>query len=100
VSDQSDEHPTRYFGGCDLARLCIAGLAGYLMQREMLNARIIRFVPSRDGRNMAADSETGRCRRAHQGSRLPNSAAAPSRCLHKGAGYLFGTTFDGITVFA
>ena len=58
--------------GVTLFGLCTAGvLAGYLMQREMLNARIDQTKAIVDmARNMAAGlQKAGRGRQAHQGSR-------------------------------
>jgi len=56
-ADQSDDHPKLgILVGVTLFGLCIAGaLAGYLMQREMLNARIdqVRSIVEM-ARNMAA----------------------------------------------
>jgi methyl-accepting chemotaxis protein len=58
--------------GVTLVGLCMAGLlAGYLMQREMLDARIDQAKAIVDmGRNMAAGLRK---------PRLPNSDAAPIR---------------------
>jgi methyl-accepting chemotaxis protein len=90
--------------GVTLFGLCIAGaLAGYLMQREMLNARIdqVRSIVEM-ARNMAAGLQ-----KQVEAGQLTQEAAlaefgrrANSMTYDKGAGYLFGTTFDGITVMS
>jgi methyl-accepting chemotaxis protein len=90
--------------GVTLFGLCIAGaLAGYLMQREMLNARIdqVRSIVE-VGRNMAAGLQ-----KQVDAGQLTKEAAfaefgrrANSMTYDNGAGYLFGTTFDGITVLS
>jgi methyl-accepting chemotaxis protein len=72
--------------------LCVAGvLAGYLMQQQMLNARIdqtkaIKQVDAGELTKEAALAEFGR--------------RANSMTYDKGNGYLFGTTYDGITVLS
>ena len=90
--------------GVTLLGLCIAGaLAGYLMQREMLNARIdqVRSIVEM-ARNMAA----GLQKQVDAGELTKEAALAEfgrranSMTYDKGAGYLFGTTFDGITVMS
>ena len=90
--------------GVTLFGLCIAGaLAGYLMQREMLNARIdqVRSIVEM-ARNMAA----GLQKQVDAGELTKEAALAEfgrranSMTYDKGAGYLFGTTFDGITVMS
>jgi methyl-accepting chemotaxis protein len=90
--------------GVTLFGLCIAGvLAGYLMQREMLNARIdqVRSIVE-VGRNMAIGLQ-----KQVDAGQLTKEAAfaefgrrASSMTYDNGAGYLFGTTFDGITVLS
>jgi methyl-accepting chemotaxis protein len=90
--------------GVALFGLCIAGvLAGYLMQREMLNARIdqVRSIVE-VGRNMAIGLQ-----KQVDAGQLTKEAAfaefgrrANSMTYDNGAGYLFGTTFDGITVLS
>ncbi len=90
--------------GVTLFGLCIAGaLAGYLMQREMLNARIDQVRSIVDmARNMAA----GLQKQVDAGELTKEAALAElgrranSMTYDKGAGYLFGTTFDGITVMS
>ena len=90
--------------GVALVGLSIAGvLAGYLMQREMLNARIEQTRAIVDlGRNMAA----GLQKQVEAGQLTKDAAIAEfsrranSMTYEKGAGYLFGSTFDGITVLA
>ncbi|SDT49290.1 methyl-accepting chemotaxis protein [Bradyrhizobium canariense] len=90
--------------GVTLFGLCIAGvLAGYLMQREMLNARIdqVRSIVEA-GRNMAI----GLQKQVDAGQLTKEAALAEfgrranSMTYDNGAGYLFGTTFDGITVLS
>jgi methyl-accepting chemotaxis protein len=90
--------------GVTLFGLCIAGvLAGYLMQQEMLNARIdqVRSIVE-VGRNMAI----GLQKQVDAGQLTKEAALAEfgrranSMTYDNGAGYLFGTTFDGITVLS
>ncbi len=90
--------------GVTLFGLCVAGfLAGYLMQREMLNARIEQTKSIVEmGLNMAAGLQ-----KQVEAGQLTKEAAlaefgrrANSMTYDKGAGYLFGTTFEGITVLA
>jgi methyl-accepting chemotaxis protein len=90
--------------GVALVGLSIAGvLAGYLMQREMLNARIEQTRAIVElGRNMAAGLQ-----KQVEAGQLTKEAAiaefsrrANSMTYENGAGYLFGSTFDGITVLA
>ncbi len=88
--------------GVTLFGLCIAGfLAGYLMQREMLNARVeqTRSIVEM-GRNMA----TGLQKQVEAGQLTKEAALAEfakranSMTYDKGAGYLFGSTMEGVTV--
>jgi methyl-accepting chemotaxis protein len=90
--------------GVTLFGLCVAGvLAGYLMQREMLNARIDQVHSIVEmARNMAAGLQ-----KQVEAGQLTREAAlaefgrrANSMTYDNGAGYLFGTTFDGITVLS
>jgi methyl-accepting chemotaxis protein len=90
--------------GVTLLGLCVAGvLAGYLMQREMLNARIdqVRAIVE-VGRNMAI----GLQKQVDAGQMTKEQALAEyarranSMTYDNGAGYLFGTNYDGITVLA
>ena len=90
--------------GVTLVGLCIAGvLAGYLMQREMLNARVDQVHSIVDmARNMAAGLQ-----KQVEAGQLTKEAAlaefgrrANSMTYDNGSGYLFGTTYDGITVLA
>src|SRR5271163_2215673 len=90
--------------GVALLGLCVAGgLAGYLMQQEMLNARIdqVRAVVDM-GRNMAAG-----LRKEVDAGKLTKEAAlaefgrrANAMTYDNGSGYLFGTNYDGITLLA
>lgn len=90
--------------GVTLLGLCIAGvLAGYLMQREMLNARIdqVRAIVE-VGRNMAI----GLQKQVDAGELTKEAALAEfgrranSMTYDNGAGYLFATNYDGITVLS
>jgi methyl-accepting chemotaxis protein len=90
--------------GVTLLGLCIAGvLAGYLMQREMLNARIDQTKSIVD---MALNMAAGLKKQVDAGQMTKEAARAElglrgnSMTYDKGAGYLFGTSFDGITVMA
>ena len=87
-----------------LLGLCIAGvLAGYLMQREMLNSRIdqVRAIVEL-ARNMAV----GLQKQVEAGQLTKEAALAEfsrrgnSMTYDNGAGYLFATTYDGITVLS
>jgi methyl-accepting chemotaxis protein len=90
--------------GMTLLGLCVAGvLAGYLMQREMLNARIDQVHAIVDiGRNMAI----GLQKQVDAGQMTKEQAFAEfgrranSMTYDNGAGYLFGTNYDGITVLS
>ena len=90
--------------GVTLFGLCIAGaLAGYLMQREMLNARIDQVHAIVDmARNMAA----GLQKQVEAGQLTKEAAIAEfgrrgnSLTFDHGDGYLFGSTYDGITVLS
>ena len=88
--------------GVTLVGLCIAGaLAGYLMQREMMSARIeqTRAIVEM-GRNMAA----GLQKQVEAGQLTKEAAIAEftrrgnSMTYDKGAGYLFGYTMDGVAL--
>ncbi len=90
--------------GITLLGLCVAGvLAGYLMQREMLNARTdqVRAIVE-VGRNMAI----GLQKQVDAGQLTKEAALAEfgrranSMTYDNGAGYLFATTYDGITVLS
>jgi methyl-accepting chemotaxis protein len=87
-----------------LVGLCIAGgLAGYLMQQEMLRARTeqTRSIVEM-GRNMAAelkkDVDAGKLTKEQAMAELRKLGNAMT--YDKGAGYLFGTSYDGITQLA
>jgi methyl-accepting chemotaxis protein len=90
--------------GVTLIGLCVAGvLAGYLMQREMLDARIDQMKAVVDiGVNMAA----GLQKEVEAGKLTKEQALAEfgrrgnSMTYDKGAGYLFGTGYDGITILS
>ena len=90
--------------GVTLLGLCVAGvLAGYLMQQEMLNARIEQAKSIVEmARNMALALK----KEADAGEMTKDQAMAQLRKLgnamtyDKGAGYIFGTNYDGITQLA
>ena len=90
--------------GVTLLGLCVAGmLAGYMMQHAMLNARIdqVRAIVEL-ARNMAI----GLQKQVEAGQLTKEAALAEfarrgnSMTYDNGAGYLFATTYDGITVMA
>ena len=90
--------------GITLLGLCIAGvLAGYLMQREMLNARVEQAHAIVEmARNMALDlqkqvaaGELTKEQAIAEFSRRGNSLTYDNH-----SGYLFGYTMEGITVLA
>ena len=87
--------------GVTLLGLCIAGaLAGYLMQREMLNARIdqtksiVEMV-----RNLAASykKQVDAGQMTKEAAIAEFSKRANAMTYDNGAGYIFGTSYDGIT---
>ena len=90
--------------GVALLGLCAAGvLAGRLMQREMLNARIDQVKAIVDmGLNLAAGlkKQVDAGQMTKEAALAELSRRANSMTYDKGAGYLFGTTNDGITVMA
>jgi methyl-accepting chemotaxis protein len=88
--------------GVSLLGLCIAGaLAGYLMQREMLNARIDQVRSTVDtARNLAVGMQ-----KQVEAGKLTKEAAiaefsrlANTMTWDNGSGYLFGSSMDGITL--
>ncbi|MGY4450951.1 methyl-accepting chemotaxis protein [Bradyrhizobium sp. i1.3.1] len=90
--------------GVTLLGLCVSGvLAGYLMKREMVNARIDQAKSIVDlGRNYAAALK----KRVDAGELTKDAAMADLRrygnamTYDNGSGYLFGTSYDGITQLA
>jgi methyl-accepting chemotaxis protein len=90
--------------GVTLLGLCAAGiLAGYLMQREMFNARLDQTKAIVDmGLNLAA----GLKKQVDAGEMTKEAAIAElgkranTLTYDKGAGYLFGTAYNGITIMA
>jgi methyl-accepting chemotaxis protein len=90
--------------GVTLIGLCMAGvLAGYLMQREMLNARIEQTKSIVEmGLNMAAGlkKEVDAGKMTKEAALAELSKRGNTMTYDKGNGYLFGTRFDGITVLA
>ncbi len=90
--------------GVTLFGLCIASvLASYLMQREMLNARVdqVRAIVEL-GRNMAIglqkDVDAGLLTK--EAALAEFGRRANTLTYDNGAGYLFGTNYDGITVLS
>jgi methyl-accepting chemotaxis protein len=88
--------------GLTLLGLCAAGvLAGYLMQREMLNARVEQIHAVVDAaRNMAKGLQ-----KQVEAGELTKDAAIAEFCRRantmtydNGAGYMFGSTMDGVTL--
>ncbi len=90
--------------GLALLGLCTAGvLAGHLMQREMLNARIDQTKAIVDtARNMATgllkEVEAGKTTKEAALAEFANRASTMT--YDNGSGYLFGTNYDGITVLS
>ena len=90
--------------GVALLGLCIAGmLAGYLMQREMVNARIEQ---TKSIVEMAKNMAAGFKKQIDAGEITKEQARAEfgkrgnAMTYDNGNGYLFGTTYEGITVMA
>jgi methyl-accepting chemotaxis protein len=87
--------------GVAMVGLCVAGvLAGYLMQQEMLSARIDQTKAiATIARNMATELQ----KQVAAGELTKEQALATLRRLgnamtyDNGSGYIFGTTYDGIT---
>jgi methyl-accepting chemotaxis protein len=90
--------------GVTLLGLCVAGvLAGYLMQREMLNARIDQAKAIVEmGLNLAAGlkKEVDAGKLTKEAALAEFGKRANSMTYDNGAGYLFGTTYEGVTVLA
>jgi methyl-accepting chemotaxis protein len=90
--------------GLAMLGLCTAGvLAGHLMQREMLNARIDQTKAIVDmARNMAAglmkEVEAGKLTK--EAALAEFGRRASSMTYDNGSGYLFATNYDGITVLS
>ena len=90
--------------GVTLLGLCVSGgVAGYLMQQEMLNARVDQTKAIVEiARNMAAALQ----KEVSAGKVTKEAALAQLRLLgnamtyDNGSGYLFATTYDGITQLA
>jgi methyl-accepting chemotaxis protein len=90
--------------GMTLVGLCMAGaLALYLMQQAMMNARVDQTKAIVElARNMAA----GLMKQVDAGEMTKQAALAEfgrranSMTYDHGSGYLFGTSYDGITVLA
>jgi methyl-accepting chemotaxis protein len=90
--------------GVTLFGLCMAGvLAGYLMQGEMLDARIDQTKAIVEmARNMAAglQKEVDAGKLTKEAAMAEFGRRANSMTYDKGAGYLFATTYDGITILS
>ena len=90
--------------GVTLLGLCIAGaLAGYLMQREMLNARIDQTKSMVEMvRNLAASykKQVDAGQMTKEAAIAEFSKRANAMTYDNGAGYIFGTSDDGITKMA
>ena len=90
--------------GVTLLGLCAAGLlAGYLMQREMLEARIDQTKAIVEmGLNLAAGlkKQVDAGEMTKEAALKELSRRANSMTYDKGSGYLFGTGYDGITILA
>jgi methyl-accepting chemotaxis protein len=90
--------------GVTLLGLCIAGaLAGYLMQREMLNARIDQTKSMVEMvRNLAASykKQIDDGQMTKEAAIAEFSKRANAMTYDNGAGYIFGTSYDGITKMA
>src|SRR5271166_988566 len=90
--------------GLTLFGLCVAGaLALYLVKEEMFNARVEEMHAIVDmARNMALglqkDVEAGKFTKEQAMAQF--SARANTLSYNNGNGYLFGTTFDGVTVLS
>jgi methyl-accepting chemotaxis protein len=90
--------------GVTLLGLSVAGvLAGYLMQREMFKARVDQTHAIVE---MARNMAIGLQKQVDAGQLTKEAALAEfgrranSMTYDNGSGYLFGTTFEGITVLA
>ena len=90
--------------GVTLLGLCVAGLlAGYLMQREMLNARIEQTRAIVD---MARNMALGLQKQVEAGQMTKEAAIAEfskrgnTLTFDKGNGYVFAYTMDGVAVLA
>jgi methyl-accepting chemotaxis protein len=90
--------------GVTLFGLCMAGiLAGYLMQSEMLSARIDQAKAIVDtARNLAAGlkKQVDAGELSKQAALAEFGRRANSMTYDNGAGYLFGTGYDGITILS
>ena len=90
--------------GVTLLGLCMAGaLAGYLMKREMLNARIeLTKSIVEMAKNMAASfkKQIDAGQMTKEQARAEFGKRANALTYDNGSGYLFGTSYDGITVLS
>jgi methyl-accepting chemotaxis protein len=90
--------------GVTLLGLCVAGvLAGYLMQREMLNARVEQTKAIVD---MARNMALGLQKQVAAGQMTKEAAIAEfskrgnTLTFDNGNGYVFAYTMDGVAVLA
>ncbi|WP_454624788.1 methyl-accepting chemotaxis protein [Bradyrhizobium cenepequi] len=90
--------------GVTILGLCAAGvLASHLMQREMMNARIDQTKAMVEmARNMAAGlkKEVDAGRMTREAALAELGKRGNSMTYDNGSGYLFGTSYDGITILA
>jgi len=90
--------------GVTILGLCMAGvLAGYLMQREMLNARIEQTRSIVEAaKNMASvfKKQVDAGEMTKEQARAEFGKRGNAMTYDNGSGYLFGTAYDGITVMA
>ena len=90
--------------GVTLLGLCAAGiLAGHLMQREMTNSRIDQAKAIVEmAKNMAASlkKEVDAGKMTKEAALAEFGKRANAMTYDNGAGYLFGTDYNGITVLA
>jgi methyl-accepting chemotaxis protein len=90
--------------GVTLLGLCLAGfLAGYLMQREMMNAKTDQLHAIVDiARNVAAglQKEVDAGKLTKEAALAEFGRRANSMTFDNGSGYLFGSTMEGVTVLS
>ncbi len=90
--------------GVTLLGLCLAGfLAGYLMQREMMNAKTDQLHAIVDmARNVAAglQKEVDAGKLTKEAAIAEFGRRANSMTFDNGSGYLFGSTMEGVTVLS
>ncbi|KIZ45113.1 MULTISPECIES: methyl-accepting chemotaxis protein [Rhodopseudomonas] len=90
--------------GVTLFGLCATGvLAGYLVKREMLNARIDQTKAIVDmARNLAADlqKDVAAGKLTKEAAIAEFGRVGNAMRYNDGAGYLFGSTMDGVTILS